>query len=300
MKLSTLKALVAAVEEGSLRAAAQRVNVSQPALTKMVRELEVELSATLLVRTSRGVVPTAQGKVLYEHSLRVVRELGAATAEISQLGGKIAGELTVGAVPLAVMLLIPETLRTFGREFPDIRLRVSEELYIAQLQRLRTGEVDIAVGGIPDGLSTGEFVTEELMTTSMVVMVRKGSPRARTKSLTQLADAKWVYTGATNEAGYAKLLFERNGLPPPPVGAVVNSTLALLSLVATGDFVGLMPYQIAIHPMTSQFLDLVPIEEGGLPLAVGAIVRSDSVVSPVIRHFIAHLHRAAHQLSKVP
>lgn len=296
MKLSTLKALVAAVEEGSLRAAARRVHVSQPALTKMVRELEVELSAPLLMRTSRGVIPTAQGKVLYEHSLRVMRELSSATAEISQLGGTMTGQLTIGAVPLAVLLVIPETLRTFGGEFPNIRLRVSEELYIAQLQRLRSGEVDIAVGGIPEGLSTGEFITEELITTSMVVMVRKGSPRARAKSLAQLADAKWVYTGANSESGYAKLLFERNGLPPPPIGAIVNSTLALLSLVATGDFVGLMPYQIAIHPMAAQFLDLVPIEEGGLPLIVGAIVRSDSVVSPVIRHFIAHLHRAAHQL----
>lgn len=298
MKLSTLKALVAAVEEGSLRAAARRVDVSQPAMTKMLRELEVELSATLLVRTSRGVIPTAQGKVLYEHSLRVLRELGSAAAEISQLGGTMSGQLTIGAVPLAVLLLIPETLRTFGGEFPDIRLRVSEELYTAQLQRLRSGEVDIAVGGIPDGLSTGEFVTEELITTSMVVMVRKGSPRAGATSLSQLAEAKWVYTGANSESGYAKLLFERNGLPAPPVGAVVNSTLALLSLVATGDFVGLMPYQIAIHPMAAQFLDLVPIEEGGLPLAVGAIVRGDSVVSPVIRHFIAHLHRAAHQLKR--
>lgn len=298
MKLSTLKALVAAVEEGSLRAAARRVDVSQPAMTKMLRELEVELSATLLVRTSRGVIPTAQGKVLYEHSLRVLRELGSAAAEISQLGGTMTGQLTIGAVPLAVLLLIPETLRTFGGEFPDIRLRVSEELYIAQLQRLRSGEVDIAVGGIPDGLSTGEFVTEELITTSMVVMVRKGSPRAGATSLSQLAEAKWVYTGANSESGYAKLLFERNGLPAPPVGAVVNSTLALLSLVATGDFVGLMPYQIAIHPMAAQFLDLVPIAEGGLPLAVGAIVRGDSVVSPVIRHFIAHLHRAAHQLKR--
>jgi LysR family transcriptional regulator, regulator of abg operon len=300
VKFSTLKALVAAIEEGSLRAAAKRVNVSQPALTKMIRELEAELGAALLVRTSRGVVPTAQGKVLYDHALRAARELSAATAEISRLGGDIVGELTVGAVPLAVMLLIPETLRTFGRDFPNIRLRVSEELYIAQLQRLRTGEVNIAVGGIPNGLSTGEFVTEELMTTSMVVVVRKGSTLGRVNSLSQLAEAKWVYTGATSDAGYAKLLFERNGFAPPPVGAIVNSTLALLALVATGDFVGLMPYQIAIHPMASQFLDVVPIVEGGLPLSVGAIVRSDSVVSPVIRHFIAHLHRAAHQVSKLP
>ena len=299
MKLSTLMAIVAAVEEGSLRGAARRVGVSQPALTKMVRELEVELSAPLLVRTSKGVLPTAQGKVLYAHAVRVTREINAATLEISQLGGKMTGELKVGAVPLAVLLLIPETLRTFGREFPDVRLRVSEELYIAQLQRLRNGEVDVAVGGIPDDLSTGEFVIEKLMTTSMAVVVRKGSPRARASSLAELADAKWVYTGASSESGYAKLLFERNGLPSPPIGAIVNSTLALLSLVSTGDFVGLMPHQIAAHPLAAQFLTVVPIAEGGLPLSVGAIVRSDSVVSPAIRHFIAHLHRAAHQASRL-
>lgn len=299
MKLSTLMAIVAAVEEGSLRGAARRVGVSQPALTKMVRELEVELSAPLLVRTSKGVLPTAQGKVLYAHAVRVTREINAATLEISQLGGKMTGELKVGAVPLAVLLLIPETLRTFGREFPDVRLRVSEELYIAQLQRLRNGEVDVAVGGIPDDLSTGEFVIEKLMTTSMAVVVRKGSPRARASSLAELADAKWVYTGASSESGYAKLLFERNGLPSPPIGAIVNSTLALLSLVSTGDFVGLMPHQIAVHPLAAQFLTVVPIAEGGLPLSVGAIVRSDSVVSPAIRHFIAHLHRAAHQASRL-
>lgn len=299
MKLSTLTALVAAIDEGSLRAAARRVGVSQPALTKMVRELEVELLATLLVRTSKGVVPTAQGKVLYEHAHRVLRELSAATAAISQLGGHMTGELTIGAVPLAVMLLIPETLRTFGKEFPEIKLRVSEELYIAQLQKLRSGEVDVIVGGIPSGLSTGEFVVEELMTTSMVVVVRKGSPRAKAENLSQLASAKWVYTGASSDSGYAKLLFERNGMAPPPVGAVVNSTLALLSLVATGDFVGLMPQQIAALPIATQFLTVVPIAEGGFPLMVGAMIRSDALVSPAIRHFIAHLHRAAHQLNRV-
>jgi DNA-binding transcriptional LysR family regulator len=206
------------------------------------------------------------------------------------------GELSVGAVPLAVMLLIPETLRTFGAAFPDIRLRVSEELYIAQLQRLRRGEVDVAVGGIPQGLSSGEFVTEPLVQTRMVVVVRKGHPLERAQSLKQLASAKWVYTGATSDEGYAKLLYESLGMAAPAVGAVVNSTLALLSLVGSGDLVGLLPQQIAAHPLCARHLSVVPVEEEGLPLTVGAIVRSDSAVSPAVRHFIAHLHRAAYQI----
>jgi len=298
MKLNALQALVAAIEEGSLRSAARRVGLSQPALTKMVRELEIELAAPLLVRTSQGVLPTAQGQVLFDHALKVARELTQATDRIHQLGGDMRGELNIAAVPVAVMLLIPEALRTFGREFPDIRLRVNEELFVGQLQRLRSGQVDIVVGGIPDGLATGEFIAEALVGTTMVVVARKGSRLAKARRLEQLAQARWVYTSAATDSGYAARLFERHGLPPPPVGAVVNSTLALLSLVGTGDYVGLLPQQIARHPLAASYVTEVPLTEDGLPLVVGAIIRSDSMVSPAIRHFIAHLHRAAHHAGR--
>lgn len=298
MKLATLNTLIAAVEEGSLRGAARRVGAAQPALTKMIRELELEIGAPLLQRTSRGVLPTAQGKVLYERALKARRELNLALDEISQMGGKMVGELHIGAVPLAVMLLIPETLRTFGQDFPDIRLRISEELYVQQLQKLRAQEVDVTLGGVPGDLSTGEFFVEPLMKTSMVATVRKGSPWLGARRLADLQTARWVLTGAGSESGYAKLFFEHHGLPPPRAGAVVNSTLALLSLVATGDYVALMPRQIALQPFAAQFISVVEIEEKGYELEVGAMLRSDSVVSPVLRHLIAHLHRAAHQVNR--
>ena len=297
MKLTSLRALVAAVEEGSLRSAARRLGVSQPALTKMIRELERELSTTLLLRSTTGVLATAQGMVLYERTIAADRELSHAVDQIQQLGGRMSGTLTVGAVPLAVMLLIPETLRTFGREFPEIQLRIIEELYIAQLTRLRKGEVDIALGPLPDQLPAGEFAVETLMPIAMVIVVRKGNPLARARCLADLAEAPWVYTGATPDSGYAKLLYERNGLKPPPAGALVNSTLGLLSILASGNCVGLMPQQIAAHPFAAQHLDVVPVVEGPLRLTIVALARTDTALKPSVRHFLAHLHRAAHHLT---
>ena len=297
MKLTGLRALIAAVEEGSLRAAARRLGVSQPALTKLTRELERELSTTLLRRSTTGVLATAQGMALYERALAAERELAHAVDEIQQLGGRMSGMLTVGAVPLAVMLLIPETLRTFGQEFPDIQLRIIEELYIAQLTRLRKGEVDIALGPLPEHLPPGEFAVETLMPISMVIVVRKGNPLARARRLAELAQAPWVYTGATPDSGYAKLLYERQGLAPPPAGALVNSTLGLLAIIASGNCVGLMPYQIAVHPFALQHLEVVPVAEGPLKLMLGALARADAALKPGVRHFLAHLHRAAHHLS---
>lgn len=299
MKLSTLQALVAAVEEGSLRAAARRVGVSQPALTKMVRELEHELSAALLARSTTGVVPTVQGKVLYERACVAIRELAGAVDEIQQLGGHMVGELRIGAVPLAVMLLIPETLRTFGREFRHVHLHIREELYIEQLMNLRRSDVDVAIGPIPDHLPQGEFHTEALLPVSMVVVVRRGSALESAQSLEDLRSARWVYTGVGGITGYARKLFERHGMQAPAVGATVNSTLGLLSLIgSSGDFVGLMPEPLMRHPLASAFLSVPALREGPLALTVHAITKADTALKPAVRQFLVHLHRAAHHIEQ--
>lgn len=299
MKLSALQAFVTAIEEGSLRAGARKLGVAQPALTRLMRELELELGSPLLVRGSQGVQPTPQGQALFAHARKALQELATGSDMVRQLGGTMRGEVRVAAVPVAMMLLIPEVLRTYSRAFPDIRLRVSEELFVEQLQKLRSGQVDLVVGGIPEGLPSGEFVTEALMETTMVVVARRGSPHARARSLADLAEAPWVYTGTTPGSGYASMLFRQHGLPPPPAGAMVNSTLALLALIGSGDLLGLMPQQIVgSSPVTTPDIVAVPVKESGLRLTVGTIVRTDAVVSPAIRQFIAHLHRAAHQLRR--
>lgn len=298
MKLSTLNALIAAIEEGSLRAAARRLGVAQPALTKVIRELELELAAPLLFRSSKGVLPTAEGKLLYERAVKVQRDLSSAAHEISQMNGKMVGEIHIGAVPLAVMLLIPETLRTFVREYPEVRLRISEELYVAQLHKLRAGETDVTVGGIPDDLAQGEFHVERLISTLMVPVARKGSPWLKARSMAELQAAPWVYTGSNTESGYARLFFEQLRLEAPRMGATVNSTLALLSLVASGDYVALMPRQIAHLPLATQFIDTIAVKEKGLPLELAAIMRHDSALTPLMRQLLRHLHRAAHQINQ--
>ncbi len=296
MKLNALQALVAAVDEGSLRAAARRLGLTQPALTKQVRELERELGAPLLERTTTGVVPTAQGKILHARAKAATWELDEAVQQISQMGGRMVGQLAVGAVPLALLLLLPEAVRTFGRDYPLMMLQLREELYIGQLELLRQRLVDLVVGPIPDDLPAGEFHVEPLMPIEMAVVVGRGNPKARARSLAELQGSRWVYTSLSGQSGYAKLLFERHGLTPPPPAAVVNSTLGLMSLIGHGDCVGLMPVPIATHPASAPFMEVVPVREGPLPLTLGAMALSTGAVKPAVRQFLAHLHRAAAQV----
>lgn len=293
MKLSGLNAFVAAVEGGSLRAGSRRIGMSQPAMSKVIRELERELATVLLQRSTTGVALTAPGAVLYEHACKAIVELSNAKEKIEQFGGRMVGELSIGAVPIAVVMLIPEIMRTFARDFPSIRLHVREEMYIAELTNLRMGEVDVAIGPIPDNLPPGEFHSEPLMAVSMVVVAGKGNPLARARSLSQLQDARWVYTSESRAASYAQGLFRKHGLAAPEPAAIVNSTLGLASLVGFGDYIGLMPVQIANHPLVASFLTVVPLGEQGLTLSLGVMARTDAMLKPAVQHFLRHLQRAA-------
>ena len=294
MKLNALRALIAAIDTGSLRSAAKKLDVSQPALTKMVKELEAELGAPLLERSTTGVIPTAQGKILYARATAATRELDEAAQQIGQMGGRMVGELSVGAVPLALLMLIPEAVRTFSAEYPSIMLQLREELYVAQLSQLHQKAVDVIVGPIPKDMRPGEYHIERLMNIEMAVVTRRGNhAAARATRLSQLQDARWVYTSLSGHTGYVRNLFEQHELPPPPPAAIVNSTLGLISLIAYGDCVGLMPLPIAEHAAVQPYLSIVPLKEGPLTLEVGAMVRSEALLKPMVRKFLVHLHRAA-------
>jgi DNA-binding transcriptional LysR family regulator len=246
------------------------------------------------------VIPTAQGKILYARASAATRELDEAAQQIGQMGGRMVGELSVGAVPLALLMLIPEAVRTFSADYPDIMLQLREELYVEQLTQLHQRAVDVVVGPIPKDMRPGECHIERLMEIEMAVVVRRGNhATARATSLAKLQDARWVYTSLSGHTGYVRTLFETNGLPAPPPAAIVNSTLGLLSLISHGDCVGLMPLPIAQHPAVQPYLSVVPLKEGPLVLEVGAMVRSEAMLKPVVRKFLVHLHRASRHLVKL-
>jgi DNA-binding transcriptional LysR family regulator len=297
VKLNALQAFVAAIEDGSLRSAGRRLGYSQPALTKMIKDLECELAAPLLVRNARGVIPTEQGRLLLEHARRVQTELVQARQQIAQLGGVMRGELRISASAAALARLVPQALRSFAPEFPGIRLRVTEECYAQQIESLREGASDIAITAVPAQVADEEFQVHRLMTSRMAVVVRRGSALARASTLREFADANWVHLGTAAERSCARSLFDAAGLDAQPVDVAVNTTLALLSLVTHAGYVGWIPVEClgtAVAEGAVQILSL-PVPE--LPIKIGALVRAHPVNALANRYFMAHLHRSAQLLS---
>lgn len=145
MDLRQIEYFVRVAELGSFTRASIALNVAQPALSRQVRQLEVELRQTLLVRNGRGAIPTEAGRVLLAHGRGILHQVERAREELGRMRGSLAGRVAVGLPPSVARVLAVPLMRAFRRRLPDAQLSISEGLSAAMQERLAHGGLDIAV-----------------------------------------------------------------------------------------------------------------------------------------------------------
>lgn len=173
MDLKQLEYFVRVAELGSFTRAAVELEVAQPALSRQVRLLEVELRQTLLVRNGRGAVPTEAGKLLLEHGRGILYQVERAREDLGRLRGGLAGRVAVGLPNSVARALTVPLTRAFREALPEARLSISEGLSSALQEGLIAGRLDIVVlyNAQPSReLDLSPLLEEEL------VLVRKRPP----------------------------------------------------------------------------------------------------------------------------
>ena len=145
MDLKQLEYFVRVAELGSFTRASVALDIAQPALSRQVRQLEVELRQNLLIRNGRGAVPTEAGKLLLAHGRGILHQVERVREELGRVRGALAGRVAVGLpTSLARVLTVP-LIRAFREQMPEATLSISEGLTVAMLGSLVTGRLDIAV-----------------------------------------------------------------------------------------------------------------------------------------------------------
>jgi LysR family nitrogen assimilation transcriptional regulator len=145
MDLKQLEYFVRVAELGSFTRAATALGVAQPALSRQVRLLEVELRQNLLVRNGRGALPTDAGKLLLAHGRGILHQVERAREELGRVRGALAGRVAIGLpTSVAKVMTVPLT-REFRQRLPDASLSISEGLSASMLEGLLTGRLDLAV-----------------------------------------------------------------------------------------------------------------------------------------------------------
>jgi LysR family nitrogen assimilation transcriptional regulator len=145
MDLKQLEYFVRVAEMGSFTRAASALNVAQPALSRQVRLLEVELRQNLLVRNGRGATPTEAGKLLLDHGRGILHQLERAREDLGSMRGGLSGRVAIGLPPSVARVMTVPLTRAFRDALPEARLSISEGLSGAMLEGLLSGRLDIVV-----------------------------------------------------------------------------------------------------------------------------------------------------------
>ena len=166
MKLNQLQYFLRIVEAGSLSRAAQSLGVAQPALSQHVANLERELDAALLERSSRGVVCTPAGDLLYEHARTISRQIERAQTAVRHLGQSPQGEVAaVFAATVAPIVATPFAIAVAER-LPEITLHIREGMSIDLARMVESGRADLALvpsGLLPSGVESEQALVEEFV-----------------------------------------------------------------------------------------------------------------------------------------
>lgn len=145
MDLKQLEYFVHVAELGSFTRASIAIDVAQPALSRQVRQLEVELRQNLLTRNGRGVVVTDAGKLLLEHARGILHQIERAKEDLGRLRGALAGRVAVGLPPsISKRIAVPLT-RAFRQQLPDASLSITEALSSAMQESVTAGRLDLAL-----------------------------------------------------------------------------------------------------------------------------------------------------------
>lgn len=145
MDLKQLEYFVRVAELGSFTRAAQALEVAQPALSRQVRTLELELRETLLTRTGRGVVPTDAGRRLLEHGHAILQGVAAARDDLRGQRGEPVGRVTVGLPPSLARRLTPLLIERFRHDMPKARLEIVEAFSVTIAEWLGSARMDLGL-----------------------------------------------------------------------------------------------------------------------------------------------------------
>ncbi|ARO15808.1 transcriptional regulatory protein (plasmid) [Ketogulonicigenium robustum] len=283
MKLHQLRALDAVARLGGIRAAARELALSQPALTKALRELEAATSLKLLERGNRGAVLTEAGTRLLIRSRVVFRELEYAEMEMRQLAGHDKGRISIAISPVLGQMILSKAYSLFNKQFPNISLRFLPAFTRSSMAAVADGTIDFAVVLLQGIETSANVIVEPWFDVEHRIVARIGHPLGTSTTVAQALAQDWALTNATGGGQFdllAKLCAENNAPLPHVIHEAASSSL-LVALVGGTDL-------LTFAPMLGQGFSNPPLqviecpEVIGLKRKFGLIRRADGYLSPAL------------------
>ena len=245
MDLKQLEYFVRVAELGSFTRASIALGIAQPALSRQIRLLEVELRQSLLTRNGRGALPTEAGNLLLQHGRGILHQVDVAREELGAVRGALAGRVSIGLPPSLSRLITVPLIRAFRERLPQAHLTLTEGFSVLMAEGLRVGNLDMAV--LYNAEHSPEVEMTTLHTQALVLISKKTSDKAAVGSsarqrtlqrpvitLAEVADLPLILPSRPNAF---RILVEGEMIAinrKPVITLEVDGLNAILSLVKEG------------------------------------------------------------------
>ena len=294
LSLIKLRSFVAVGENLSFRIASEKLNLSQPAVSTHVRDLEKSIGVPLLSRTTRSVKLTPEGKNFLIRVTRSLKELEDVVLDLKEQAALRRGRLSVGCVPSIASSVLPTVLAEFSERYPDIKIQIFDEMADRLYQRVLSSEVDLMVGPISPQENELEFF--HLFDDRYVAIFPKHHPLAGKRLVTIKDMAKFPFlllTSPTNvrivlEKAFAdaNLRFdpEYEATTPGTIGGMIDKGLGITALP-----------EMVMPTILRPDLEVAPISRPRINRQIGMHTRRGELLPPAATEFSKTLRRVVEQ-----
>jgi len=299
MELRQLRHFVAVVDTGNLSRAAERVSISQPALTRSIKNLEELLGVELLERKPRGVTPTEAGVALYHHATIVLNACQRLSREVREIERGVTGTVRVGIASMFAAHVIDRVAAQLAVDHPRLTMVATEGFFEDLMRGLIDGRFDVLFSNFPQVPVSADLCLEPLLSVSSSVVASNRHPLARRRDLQRrdLVDQRWVIADLPHAHDSFEKYFAIDGLPAPGDVYRTNSLNLMIALVASGRFLSTLPEHLLAREFAAGTMRRLSLAGGPIERKAGLIYRASRHPRPAVDHFIEEVHRACAALA---
>ena len=277
-----LAILVAFSRYRHMSAVAQQLDITQPAVSLALRDLEDSCNLKLFDRSVSPIALTAAGELLLAHIKRALYQLRLARAEIAARDGVLKGDITIGALPFGRPYILPTAIATLHADHPALRFTTVEGPFETLTHALWCGDIDFIMGALPTGEHYGDLVQEDLFHDKLVVIARSGHPlQQASDAIHNLANADWVLPPRRTPTRDV-LMSSLAAMQAPPLNVTVESSdLSLIrGLLLGSDMITAASRHLFQHELRNGMLSLLPMDLPDTQRTIGVLRRPQEHASP--------------------
>jgi DNA-binding transcriptional LysR family regulator len=302
LKLRDLDILATVIVSGSMGKAASRLNVSQPAVSKAIAELEGALGVRLVDRGRRGITPTPYGLALQKRSVAIFNDLRQGVQDIEFLSDPTTGEIRIGSTDPVSVALVSPCIDRLSRKYPRMSFHVvandTAGLYREVMERNVEFAICRMIGPLPDDLTADVLFHDTL---AVLTSARNPLTRRRKLTLAELVNEPWVQLPADSLFGSMVVeVFRANGYEPPRPTVVTHSEYLKNDFLAKGRFLTVLPSFMLKVPGWHPRLRALPIPLPNTSAPIGLITLKGRMLTPVAQLFIDNIRHIAKSIGRSP